>query len=384
MGGHAVGEKASEKAARDIPHTYQKHADEGPVPALRKAFGEANAGIHTLGQANPEFKGMGTTATALVLRPEGAWVGHVGDSRVYRVRDGQIEQLTYDHSATWEFARRQGIAPEEVQGVHKNVIFRSLGPDAFVQVDIEGPHPLRAGDTFVLCSDGLSNPVSNEEIGAVVSVLPPQEACKFLIELANLRGGPDNITVVIVKVTEAEAEAAGGRPTGFTAWRRRRLPWPVSSLLAGVALAGLFVVALAAELPGSIVLFVLALIALGVGLVGLGLHTKQQEQKREQFEDWTPEEVHIYRQYSCWIERALIDKFTKMDAALRQNMRNRKLAVDWNAYEQLRDQSDKALQVSDLQGAFREQCRALGLLARTFNKHRHKEEEFRPNWESPE
>jgi hypothetical protein len=127
----------------------------------------------------------------------------------------------------------------------------------------------------------------------------------------------------------------------------------------------------------------LALVSVGVGLVGLGIQTKQQEQARE-FDDWVPEEIHIYRQYSCWIERGLIDKFTRMDTALRQNIRGQKWVVDWNTYQQYRDKSDKALQVSDLQQAFREQCRALNLLARTFNKHRQKEEDFRPNWESPE
>src|SRR6187397_893430 len=74
MGGHAVGEKASAKAVRDIPHTYHKYAQEGPAQALRKAFTEANAGIHAIGEENPEFRGLGTTATALLLRPEGAWV----------------------------------------------------------------------------------------------------------------------------------------------------------------------------------------------------------------------------------------------------------------------------------------------------------------------
>ena len=90
MGAHAVGEKASELAASIIPHAYSKHAQQGPVPALRKAFIEANASIHARGQQNLDFKGMGTTSTALVLQPDVAWVGHVGDSRAYRVRNGQI------------------------------------------------------------------------------------------------------------------------------------------------------------------------------------------------------------------------------------------------------------------------------------------------------
>src|SRR5436305_8420167 len=159
MGGHAVGEKASAKAVRYIPHTYHKHAQEGAANALRKACVGANAGIHAIGQGNPEFRGMGTTASALLLRQEGAWVGHVGDSRVYRSRDGRIEQITFDHSAVWEIARRQKVKPEELHGIRSNVILRSLGPDAFVEVDVEGPHPVRPGDVFLLCSDGLSGPL---------------------------------------------------------------------------------------------------------------------------------------------------------------------------------------------------------------------------------
>src|SRR6516162_6469240 len=200
MGAHAVGEKASEQAAGVIPHTYGKHAHQGAVAALRKAFVEANASIHACGQANREFEGMGTTASALLLRAEGAWIGHVGDSRVYRIRNGVIDQLSYDHSLVWEYARLKRIDPDDVEDIPSNVIHRCLGPEPLVQVDIEGPHPIQGGDIFLLCSDGLSGQVSDSEIGAVTSALTPAEACRFLIDLANLRGGPDNITVMIVKV----------------------------------------------------------------------------------------------------------------------------------------------------------------------------------------
>src|SRR4029077_14593744 len=140
-----------------------------------------------------------------LLRPDGVWIGHVGDSRAYRIRDGRIEQMSFDHSLVWEMARRHGVDPEGLQGIPSNVIVRSLGPEPLVQVDIEGPHPIQAGDTFVVCSDGLSGPVSDREIGAAVSALAPKEACRFLIDLANLQGGPDNITVIVVKVVGSAA-----------------------------------------------------------------------------------------------------------------------------------------------------------------------------------
>src|SRR6185436_2367247 len=147
MGAHAVGERAS-KMALDIPHIYSKYAREGPVVALRRAFTEANNTIHNFGRKNLEFEGTGTTGTALVLRPDGAWIGHVGDSRAYRIRGGVIEQLSFDHSLVWELARRQNKNPDDVTGVPSNVIVRSLGPEATVDVDVEGPHPIRSGDTF--------------------------------------------------------------------------------------------------------------------------------------------------------------------------------------------------------------------------------------------
>src|SRR5262249_34139994 len=187
MGAHAVGELASKLAIDIIPHTYTKYAHEGPAAALRKAFVEANLSIHNRGQQNREFAGMGTTGTALLLRPEGVWIGHVGDSRAYRIRAGQIEQLSFDHSLHWELARRQHINPDKLQGIPSNVIVRSLGPEPLVQVDVEGPHLVCGGDIYVLCSDGLSGPLSDHEIGAIATVLPPAEACRFLVDLANLR-----------------------------------------------------------------------------------------------------------------------------------------------------------------------------------------------------
>src|SRR3954469_7969468 len=234
MGAHAVGEKASEQPAHIIPHIYQKHAQQGPPQAVRRAFVEANASIHSCGQQNREFEGMGTTATALLVRPDGAWVGHVGDSRCYRIRGTVIEQLSYDHSLLWGYARLQHLDPDEVEDIPTNVIHRCLGPEPLVQVDVEGAHDVQHGDRFLLCSDGLSGQVTDQEIGAVASVLPPAEACRFLVDLSNLRGGPDNIAVVIVRVGGGGEGGAAG--VVRKAPRRRllsRIPWWFSSLLAG-------------------------------------------------------------------------------------------------------------------------------------------------------
>lgn len=210
MGAHAAGEFASKLAAEGTPHLYHKYTDVSPLEALERAIRESNTEIHRRGTASAEFHGMGTTATSLVLLPQGAIIGHVGDSRCYRIRRGAVEQLSFDHSLQWEL-RAAGQAPEGsdlAAAVPKNVITRSLGPNANVQVDVEGPHPIEPGDSFLLCSDGLTARVEDREIGILVGCLPPSEAAQILVDLANLRGGPDNITVVIARVVQPHVTTA--------------------------------------------------------------------------------------------------------------------------------------------------------------------------------
>jgi protein phosphatase len=381
MGGHAVGEKASAKAVRDIPHTYRKHAPEGGASALRKAFIETNAGIHAIGQENPEFRGLGTTATALLLRPEGAWIGHVGDSRVYRIHDGQIEQLSFDHSAVWEIARRQQIDPDELQGIRSNVILRSLGPDAFVEVDVEGPHPIRPGDIYLLCSDGLTGQLSDYEIGAVAGSLPPAEACEFLVELANLRGGPDNITVVVVRVPGSDDPAAAVSTAEAPALRRRRrpIPWPLTTLLVGIILAVVSLVLMTSETPGGREAFVLATAAIGVGLFGLGIHAPREVGPVAEEPD-VPK-LRIYRTARCQIERPLLDKLIKAETALEQRLHDVHGDPPGPEFHEFRDKAEKALAQNDLGAAFREHCRAMHVLLKTVNQQRQREEIFQPVWD---
>jgi len=201
MGAHAVGELASKMACDLIPHTYLKSKVDNPQDAISKAFRDVSNLIHGRALANHDFKGMGTTCTALLLLPEGALIAHVGDSRIYRVRAERIDQLSFDHSLVWELVRRNHLTSEQANiSVPKNVITRSLGPEAAIEVDIEGPLPVLDQDVFVLCSDGLSGSVTDEEIGVLASNFHPKDACRYLISLANLRGGIDNVTVVVVRV----------------------------------------------------------------------------------------------------------------------------------------------------------------------------------------
>ncbi|HMO84751.1 MAG TPA: protein phosphatase 2C domain-containing protein, partial [Lacipirellulaceae bacterium] len=204
MGAHAAGELASQLATDNIPHSYLKRRDLPPCEAIVAAVEEANGRIHTKGQNSVDFHGMGTTCSCLLLLPDGALAAHVGDSRVYRLRGKSIEQLTFDHSLVWEMAAAGHASEDEVPPyVPKNVITRSLGPHPTVKVDLEGPLPIKPGDRYLLCSDGLTGPLNPQLIGMVLGSLPPEDVAQTLVDLANLLGGPDNITVVVAEVEKA-------------------------------------------------------------------------------------------------------------------------------------------------------------------------------------
>lgn len=246
MGGHAVGDLASRIAVDTLPHAYFKQEAVTAENRLRDAIVAANKAINDRARENPEFEGMGTTCSSLSLSQLGALVGHVGDSRVYRVRDGKIEQLTFDHSLQWEMIRLGRATPENVEMFHpRNVITRCLGPDPLVQIDIEGPFSVKAGDFFLLCSDGLTNHVTDSEIGQIVSSMPPAESSRLLINLANCRGGSDNSTVVVVgidsyPVSPAETKTAevtatpAPRPSGL--WKIVLTVASVLCLVSGISL----------------------------------------------------------------------------------------------------------------------------------------------------
>jgi len=241
MGAHAAGEMASALAAEHVPLTYEKHAARSPPVALKTSIEHANHEIHARGESAVDLKGMGTTCTALALLPRGALVGHVGDSRAYRVRGGRIEQLSRDHSLAWEMEGHKIPGMEEP--IPKNIITRSMGPHAQVPVDLEGPFPVEAGDVFVLCSDGLSGQVADEEIGVFAATLPPRDSAATLLGLALVRGAPDNVTVIVAKAGPQEAtKAAGGDPWPLTLEAPATpAPRPVPWRMLAVAAASLLV-----------------------------------------------------------------------------------------------------------------------------------------------
>ena len=216
MGGHAGGETASRLAVQTIerellgarlrpddPLSSAAPLAETPMAAaLREAVEGACAAVFRTSRANPELAGMGTTCISLLIRDQQAIVGHVGDSRADLVRDGEVHQLSEDHSLVNEQVRAGLLSEEEARHSRlKNIITRSVGFEEDVLVDVLGVET-RAGDKFLLCSDGLANLVANDEIRDSLLQNDLDEVPARLIALANERGGDDNITVVAVQRTE--------------------------------------------------------------------------------------------------------------------------------------------------------------------------------------
>jgi protein phosphatase len=217
MGGHASGEIASKMAIDTLREFFESTAEDPertwPYRMERgKGYEEnrlitgvklCNLRIFEQAQRNPRQRGMGTTLVALFAVEDVIYVAHVGDSRVYRIRDGGLEQLTEDHSLLNDYKKMKRLTEEEIRNFpHKNVIVRALGMKDSVKVDTRLEEP-RAGDMMLLCTDGLCGPVSDEEIYRIVesSSELPQVASR-LVDAANERGGPDNITCVIARWVE--------------------------------------------------------------------------------------------------------------------------------------------------------------------------------------
>jgi protein phosphatase len=160
----------------------------------------ANARIYEAASGDPNYRGMGTTIATVHFAETSVYVGHVGDSRVYRFRDGKLELVTEDHSLLNDYLKAKKLSPEEIEAFpHKNVIVRALGMKDTVQVDVGRFEP-QDGDVFLLCSDGLSGMVSDEEMGeALRETSELEEACSKLIERANAAGGNDNVTCILAR-----------------------------------------------------------------------------------------------------------------------------------------------------------------------------------------
>ncbi|MFL5354581.1 Stp1/IreP family PP2C-type Ser/Thr phosphatase [Archangium sp.] len=216
MGGHAGGGTASRIAVetidkelrrardgRDNPFVTSPNLQDALLPeALRTAVEKACLAIFTTAQEDPRLSGMGTTVISLVVRDNHAFFAHVGDSRAYLVRGPLIQQISEDHSLVNEQIKAGMITPEEAKhSRYKNIITRSVGFEEEVQVDVMGV-VAEPGDVFLLCSDGLANMVEDRELHEVVQASSNlADVPKRLIDLANDRGGDDNITVIVVQMS---------------------------------------------------------------------------------------------------------------------------------------------------------------------------------------
>jgi protein phosphatase len=211
MGGAQAGEVASKTAAdafdRDLP-------DAPPERFLRETIEEANRRIHELARTDPSRAGMGTTITAAIVdaQKEEIGIGHVGDSRAYRLRRGKLERLTRDHSLVEEMRRKGQITDAQAEDhPQRSIITRALGPEPDVEVDLQTV-PASPGDVFLLCSDGLTTMVGEERIAEVlIASGSMREAVRTLVDEANAAGGRDNITALAFRLGDAAAPLGESR-----------------------------------------------------------------------------------------------------------------------------------------------------------------------------
>lgn len=199
MGGHAAGQIASELTLNTFLDVYLNHPSDSAPFAMDAAVTAANRYVYDVAMSVPDRRGMGTTLSALILLQDEVFTVQVGDSRVYRIRGGEISQLTGEH--TWvDEAIRQGWVTEEGAKTHKNrhMLLRAVGVEPAVEVEVR-THDSAEGDLYVLCSDGLSNHVSDGQILEVAQRFSPADAVRKLVSMALLDGGSDNCTAMVVR-----------------------------------------------------------------------------------------------------------------------------------------------------------------------------------------
>jgi serine/threonine protein phosphatase PrpC len=209
MGGAQAGEVASEIAVRQFERGLPDGRD--PGEALAGLIQAANARIHEQARSDAQHAGMGTTTTAAYLTGDAVVVAHVGDSRCYLLRDGDLIRLTRDHSLVGELVARGKLTEEQAEShPQRSVITRALGPEPNVEVDVEA-FPARAGDVFLLCSDGLTSMVHEPQLKELLAdrERPLEQIGRTLIAAANEAGGRDNITVILFRVEEVDDRRAG-------------------------------------------------------------------------------------------------------------------------------------------------------------------------------
>lgn len=238
MGGAAAGELASAMAA-DLIYRHMATAwasDPASSPdqfayRMREAVELANSQIYSYARAHPEVRGMGTTVTAAGIFGGNLYLTQIGDSRAYLIRGTDAVQLTKDQSLMQRLVDAGELTQDEAeQSERRNIILQALGPDPRVKVDLTH-QPVRRGDTLILCSDGLSGVVRREEFAQMAGAHPDLAAlCSALIDLANSRGGPDNITVVAARFEGEGLPEDGTQAVGHYRYHLEQVSTPAESL----------------------------------------------------------------------------------------------------------------------------------------------------------
>jgi protein phosphatase len=202
MGGHEGGQEASRMAVETVREVYDRDFRDDPQAALVESFTAAHRRIQDYAEQHPAFQGMGTTCTAFILRGRQLYFAHVGDSRLYLVRDAHILRLTRDHSYVGRLVESGLVRPEDAERhPQRHILTAALGAGTEIAVDsAEQSLALQDGDDLLLCTDGLWGVVTEEELESAVSRNAPAECCAALVKLARQRGGPDNITLQVLRV----------------------------------------------------------------------------------------------------------------------------------------------------------------------------------------
>ncbi len=203
MGGAEGGQHASRIAVEAVCEFYPRSPDADPQQSLLASFREANSRVQQEAHAKPMLRGMGTTLTACALRGNKLYFAHIGDSRLFLIRDGEARQLSRDHSLVARLIESGTIRPEDAEThPQKHVLTAAVGVAEDLQPDMPvEPVELKSADLLILCTDGLWGQMSSAEMAEIASKSAPKDACKSLVQLAKDRGGPDNITVQVLRVS---------------------------------------------------------------------------------------------------------------------------------------------------------------------------------------
>jgi PPM family protein phosphatase len=249
---------------------------------------------------------------------------------VYQLDGDTLYQLTFDHSLVWEMHAAGRVSEEAARSgvIPKNVITRSLGPNSNVMVDLEGPFPVRRGSRFLLCSDGLSGQISDEELAVILCLLSPDEASQFFVDLSNLRGGPDNITAIVIEVSNEQLATRGAESLSVNR-RKRAAPFSKSlGLVSALCLLTALALTSIGQLALAVITTMLGTFALATGLVQFYLARQPEAAASSRYG------AGPYRHYAVKATQAFFEYLAGTITPLREASEERHWKIDWSALDE--------------------------------------------------